>query len=269
MKGKHILFLAVPALLLASCNSLGSEITDSSAIADKVSAIAEKTKDIKNFKFVIDMEGSNYDEETKKNVSSKSHIALECNEDGEIHCKSESTQGGEKAGEEFYIVNNATYQKVMYLDNLEGGKHDITVYGYEGNATAFAEAQMSILAPAMYMAMFADPTNIAEASALTGEDSDDVVRTFKYYSAGEGDLTISVKVAPKDVESVKKAEQEETISASVDVHYVNNVLKDAKIEGASNKGNKNTMKMTLEVKNKFAINLPSGWETKINQKAAA
>ena len=46
-------------------------------------------------------------------------------------------------------------------------------------------------------------------------------------------------------------------------------LTDGVVESTSNKGNKQKYTMKLEQKSKFAINLPSGWETKINQEAEA
>ena len=71
MKGKHILFLAIPAMMLASCGgNLGTEVTDSSAINDMLSNVATKSEDVKNFKFVVDINGTAYDEEAKKNVTS-------------------------------------------------------------------------------------------------------------------------------------------------------------------------------------------------------
>ncbi len=45
MKGKHILFLAIPAMMLASCGgNLGTEVTDSSAINDMLSNVATKSE---------------------------------------------------------------------------------------------------------------------------------------------------------------------------------------------------------------------------------
>ena len=151
MKGKHILFLAIPAMMLASCGgNLGTEVTDSSAINDMLSNVATKSEDVKNFKFVVDMNGTSYDKEAKKNVTSKSHIVYERNEDEEVHCKTESEKDKEKQDIDYYVVKNTTYQQVMYVDTYEdedktdskNGEHTILCYGYEGHELDFSFGAM-------------------------------------------------------------------------------------------------------------------------------
>ncbi|MBQ2053300.1 MAG: hypothetical protein II494_06485 [Bacilli bacterium] len=273
MKGKHILFLAIPAMMLASCGgNLGTEVTDSSAINDMLSNVATKSEDVKNFKFVVDMNGTSYDKEAKKTVTSKAHIVYERNEDEEVHCKTESEEDKLKEDIDFYLVKNTTYQQVMYVDTYEdedktdskNGEHTITCIGYEGHELDFAFGAMYTIVPSMLLSMVMDPTSYVSSVA----DQEEQTATIKYYTSGDK-LTVTVNVVPKELESIKKSDDENSVSSTMEVHYVKNVFTDGVVESTSNKGNKQKYTMKLEQKSKFAINLPSGWETKINQEADA
>ena len=273
MKGKHILFLAIPAMMLASCGgNLGTEVTDSSAINDMLSNVATKSEDVKNFKFVVDMNGTSYDKEAKKNVTSKSHIVYECNEDEEVHCKTESEKDKEKQDIDYYLVKNTTYQQVMYVDTYEdedktdskNGEHTILCYGYEGNELNFSLGAMYTFLPSMLLAMVMDPTVYVASTA----EQEGAKTTIKYYTSGDK-LTVTINVVPTELESIKKSDEEGSVSSSMEIHYSKNVFTDGVVESTSNKGNKQKYTMKLEQKSKFAINLPSGWETKINQEAEA
>lgn len=273
MKGKHILFLAIPAMMLASCGgNLGTEVTDSSAINDMLSNVATKSEDVKNFKFVVDMNGTSYDKEAKKNVSSKSHIVYERNEDEEVHCKTESENDKLKEDVDFYLVKNTTYQQVMYVDTYEDedrtdskdGEHTILCYGYEGHEFDFAFSAMYTIVPSMFLSMVMDPTAYVSGTA----EQEDAKTTIKYYTSGDK-LTVTINVVPTELESIKKSDEEGSVSSSMEIHYSKNVFTDGVVESTSNKGNKQKYTMKLEQKSKFAINLPSGWETKINQEAEA
>ena len=113
-------------------------------------------------------------------------------------------------------------------------------------------------------AMVMDPTSYVSSVA----DQEEQTATIKYYTSGDK-LTVTVNVVPKELESIKKSDDENSVSSTMEVHYVKNVFTDGVVESTSNKGNKQKYTMKLEQKSKFAINLPSGWETKINQEAEA
>ena len=103
-------------MMLASCGgNLGTEVTDSSAINDMLSNVATKSEDVKNFKFVVDINGTAYDEEAKKNVTSKSHTVYERNEDEEVHCKTESEKDKEKQDIDYYVVKNTDSSTVARM----------------------------------------------------------------------------------------------------------------------------------------------------------
>lgn len=259
MKAKRVLFLAIPAMLLTSCGN-GAEITDSKELADKAAAIAAKQKEVKNFKFVMDIDSNSYNEEAKKNVNTKTKMAYEQNEEGDIKLHSEGTSDGKTTTSDFYLVNNDKYQQVLYIDDFDGSKHDIQVYGYEGNEFTFSFAALYYAIPEAYMSAFSDPTTLI-ASVDEGEEEGAVV---KYYSTGDGNLTIEATVTESSVDT----SEETAVSTKEVIKYDNYLLKSASVESKSNKGNTSKMNFSLEVKDKFAITLPSGWEALINKTPA-
>ena len=136
--------------------------------------------------------------------------------------------------------------------------------GYEGHELDFAFGAMYTIVPSMLLSMVMDPTSYVSSVA----DQEEQTATIKYYTSGDK-LTVTVNVVPKELESIKKSDDENSVSSTMEVHYVKNVFTDGVVESTSNKGNKQKYTMKLEQKSKFAINLPSGWETKINQEAEA
>lgn len=257
MKAKRILFLAIPAMFLTSCGP-GAEITDSKELSDKAEAIAAKNKEIKNFKFTVDIDSNSYDEDAKKNVNTKSKTVYEKNEDGDIRVHSVGTVDGKETTNDFYLVSNAKYQQVLYTDDFDGENHDISVYGYEGNELTFGFASLTYALPEAYLSAFSDPTLLIGSdveSSYEGEVS------LKYFSTGDGNLTIEATTSSNSVEESREA----AVWTKEVIRYDNYFLKSASTESRSNKGNVSKMEFSLEVKDKFAINLPSGWEELINK----
>ena len=259
MKAKRILFLAIPAILLTSCGA-GAEITDSKELADKTAAIAAKQKEVKNYKFTVDIDSNSYDESEKKNANTKTKMVYEVNEDGDIKLHSESTSNGKTTTSDFYLVKDTKYKQVLYLDNFDGKDHDISVYGYEGNELTFGFATLYYAIPEAYLSAFSDPT-VFVSSATQASNEETVV---KYYSTGDGNLTVEATVTEKSVD----ASEESAVSTKETIKYDNYLLKSASIEATSNKGNVSKMNFTFEAKAKFAITLPSGWEALINKASA-
>ena len=114
--------------------------------------------------------------------------------------------------------------------------------------------------PEAYLSAFSDPT-VLVSSATQASNEEAVV---KYYSTGDGNLTVEATVTEKSVD----ASEESAVSTKETIKYDNYLLKSASIEATSNKGNVSKMNFTFEAKAKFAITLPSGWEALINKTSA-
>lgn len=261
MKTKLPLLFLLPALLMTACGGSGLSEEESNKLKAEIS---EKSEDLENFEFVLDTDGVSYDEETKKNVPSKMHIVYRVNEDDERYMKSTSTQDGVTMESSVYLVNNQEYQQILYVDEYdEEQKKNVPVcYGYEGNEMTFELASFQFMLPEVYMGMFVDPANLAEIGASTGEGDEDFNISTKYTSSGEGNLTVEINAKAK--KDISKDEEEQSVSANYKVEYKNYYFSSASVTAKSNKGNTSKVKASLEIKSKFAIELPKGWEDIIN-----
>lgn len=258
MKMRKTLLLTSAALLLAGCG-MGKQVTDPKEV-DKITAdIAAKAPDIKNFDLHLKIDGTSYDSETGKNIHRVADSVYSRNEDGEIHMTSTNESPDGKVNQDVYLVNDETYTKVLYSATTTNGEKETNVYGYKGNEFAFTFAPLYFILPETYFNLFSNPDTLLKS--LSSPDAGLDAET-KYYSKGEGNLTISLKATSK-----KQAEGDEEIpaDATYEIKYDGGYFKSAKVEQNSNKGNKSTTECSLTVKSKFSVTLPSGWEDLVNK----
>ena len=266
MKKKFSLLVLLPAFMLSSCGD-GAEVTDPAKLKETKDAISAKTKDIKNYEMTMKSSATSYDDSAKKNVAMESEMVFRANANEEMYLKSVSKEGDKKEESTIYLVKDAKYKQVLYLDMYDEDtkKNEKTVYGYDGNELTFSFAALYFLAPTMYTSMFLDPS-AEDLLEETAEDSEaEYTVESKYYSKGDGNLTLKISAKAKEG---AKSEDEYTVSESYTVVYDNYYWKSAVIEGESNKGNKSKAEITFTVKDEVKIELPSGWEDLINKEAA-
>ena len=161
MKKKLVLLGVVPALLLASCGQdYGKEVTDAKEVAALTEGISKHdNKDVKSGEISIKLEGSAYDEETKKNVTTKTDMLLQINEKSEMYLHSVSEQDGEKAESNMYLVQNETYKSIYYVSQYdpEAKKTETYVYSEKDNSSTVSMAQLAFLLPMVFYGAFEDP----------------------------------------------------------------------------------------------------------------
>lgn len=269
MKKKFSLLVLLPAFMLSSCGD-GAEITDSAKLKETKDAISAKTKDIKNYEMTMKSSATSYDDSAKKNVTTESEMLFRANANEEMYLKTVSKEGDQKEESTIYLVKDAKYKQVLYLDMYDEDtkKNEKTVYGYEGNELTFSMSALYLLAPTLYTSMFLDPNTISAEDLLeeTAENSEaEYTVESKYYSKGDGNLTLKISAKAKEG---AKSEDEYAVSENYTVVYDNYYWKSAVIEGESNKGNKSKAEITFTVKDEVKIELPSGWEDLINKEAA-
>ena len=269
MKKKLSLLVLLPAFMLSSCGD-GAEITDPAKLKETKDAISAKTKDIKNYEMTMKSSATSYDDSAKKNVTMESEMVFRANANEEMYLKSVSKEGDQKEETTIYLVKDAKYKQVLYLDMYDEDtkKNEKTVYGYDGNELTFSFAALYFLAPTLYTSMFLDPNTISAEDLLeeTAENSEtEYTVESKYYSKGDGNLTLKISAKAKEG---AKSEDEYAVSESYTVVYDNYYWKSALIEQESNKGNKSKAEITFTVKDEVKIELPSGWEDLINKEAA-
>ena len=164
MKKKLVLLGVVPALLLASCGQdYGKEVTDAKEVAALKEGISKHdNKDLKSAEISIKLEGSSYDEESKKNVTAKTDMLLQVNEKNEMYLHSVSEQDGEKSESNMYLVENEKYKSVYYVSQYdpETKKTETYVYSEKENSSTVSMATLSFLLPMVFYAAFEDPMNL-------------------------------------------------------------------------------------------------------------
>lgn len=268
MKTKLTLLTLLPVLMLASCGD-GNEIKDEAKIKELKDSISEKAKEVKNYELVIKTNSDSYDEDEQKTITTKGTSTFMANDKNEFYLKSSATRGDEKSESTIYLVNNEEYQQVMYVSafNPDNNKDDITVYGYEGNEMTFAFATMYFIVPQSYYSLFNDPNSfdLSKTAIENGEIKRDYDQETKYYSKGDGNLTIKAEAKIKG--EVNKEENEYPCSVSYTVSYDKYALKTVKINQESNKGSKSNTEITMNIKDSLEIKLPDGWEDLINKDA--
>lgn len=268
MKTKLSLLAVLPVLMLASCGK-GAEIKDQNKIDEIKTNIANKAKDIKCYEMTFKSESTEYDDEQKKNVTTKTDMLYRTNDKGEAYMKSSGTSDGEKNESTVYLVNNEKYKQVLYTSTYdpETQKDEIAVYGYEGNELTFSFSALYFIIPQAYSSMFIDPTEIDFAELDEAEQSTVKYDTdVKYYSSGDENLTVEAKIKAKG--EIDKAAEEYPVSYNYTIQYDKGYFKSAKIEGTSNKDNKSAIDIAFSVKDSVSIELPAGWEELINQSSS-
>ena len=266
MKTKLTLLTLLPVLMLASCGD-GKEIKDEAKIKELKDSISEKAKEVKNYELVIKTSSDSYDKDEQKTITTKGTSTFMANDKNEFYLKSSATRGNEKSESTIYLVNNEEYQQVMYVSafNPDSNKDDITVYGYKGNEMTFAFATMYFLVPQSYYSLFNDPNSfdLSKTAIANGEIKRDYDQETKYYSKGDGNLTIKAEAKIKG--EVNKEENEYPCSISYTISYDKYALKTVKINQESNKGSKSKTEIKMNIKDNLEIKLPDGWKDLINK----
>ena len=271
MKKKLVLFGVVPALLLASCApDYGKEITDEKEIAALKEGISEHdNKDVKSGEISIKVEGSAYDEESKKNVTTKTEMLLQANEKNEMYLHSFSEEDGKKTESNMYLVQNEKYKSVYYVSqyNPETKKTETNVYSEKENSTTVSMASLAFLLPMVFYTAFADPMelDVDEIGQLTETENSELSATTTYYSKGEGNLTMKIEAKG---EAASDEKEEVAVSENVIITYDNYMFKSADIGYETNLGNKGKLLVTFTAKENLKIELPKGWEDLIDKAQA-
>ena len=259
MKKKLVLLGVVPALLLASCGQdYGKEVTDAKEVAALKEGISKHdNKDLKSAEISIKLEGSSYDEESKKNVTAKTDMLLQVNEKNEMYLHSVSEQDGEKSESNMYLVENEKYKSVYYVSQYdpETKKTETYVYSEKENSSTVSMATLSFLLPMVFYAAFEDPMNldVDDIGQLTETENSKMSVTTTYYSKGE---------------AASDEKEEVAVSENVIVTYDNYMFKSADIGYETNLGNKGKLLVTFTAKENIKIELPKGWEDLIDKVAA-
>lgn len=252
MRKQNVLFGLASLAVLSSCGA--PEIVDTAEVGSIRDAIAFQKTEIENYELRL-----NYKMVTKddggKEVTTTEHAVLRSNADGEF---SAEVSMGENGQNKYYLVNDEEHQKVLYYSFAgEGGAStDVYAYSLKQSKTAFEHAyDADGLARMKHLPeVLIDPYVFEEEKSkifgliVDDDDYSGLTTETKYYSKGEGNLTIKAVDTLKDTTEV------------YELNYDNFVFTSAKIKANYPDGSSWECGFFLERKEEVEITLPTGWE---------
>lgn len=258
MRKWNVLFGLASLAVLSSC--LGPEIVDTAEVGNIRDAIAFQKTEIENYELRLNFKSVTKDETNGgKEVTTTEHAVLRSNADGEF---SAEVSMGEKGQNKYYLVNDEEHLKVLYYSFAQEGSAPTDVYAYslKQDKTAFEHSYYAEgLARMKHLPeVLIDPYVFEEEKSrifgliVDHDDYHGLTTETKYYSKGEGNLTI------KAVDTLRK--ERKTTTEVYELNYDNFVFVSAKIKANYPDGSSWECGFFLEQKEEVEITLPTGWE---------
>ena len=263
MRTKLVLMLVAPALLLAGCakakDDTGEEVTDEAKVASLKQSISDQTKEIKDIQFHFKAESEHFDEDLKQSVKTTTEYVYNKNEAGEIYLTASAKgEDGATTKTDFYLVKNETYELVAYIDTVSEDEHNISAMGYKGNEDNFVNSVMIFYSfPESYYQMFVDPNKTEEFLPIKEENGYKI--SEKYYSSGEGNLT--VKINYEWIGESSSSAEEKAVRGEYLIQYDGGFFQSAEVNMFSDKGSHSTNELSLTLMENLTFTLPDGWES--------
>ena len=257
MKKKNKILLGLSGLcamtLLASCGA--KEITDSAELAELKFAIAEKKAEIKNYWMTATGKETIVDKLTKEKKVTNDEMFLRMNEDGEEQVYMTSQSG--EIVESLYLVNDETYEKLIYCDYPYMYNGEITVIDRRTHKSEFDNAFSQLFeSDNNIVETFLDPNRASSFVQRLHTDTTIFQTKTRYFSSKNGQLTIKVDEV--------SAEEGDDTTNHFELNYEDFVFQGAKY---THKYSTDEVIRTFDyafdfkVMNKVTITLPSGWES--------
>jgi hypothetical protein len=257
MRKQNVLFGLASLAVLSSC--LGPEIVDTAEVGNIRDSIAFQKTEIENYELRLNYKSVTKDETNGgKEVTTTEHAVLRSNADGEF---SAEVSVGEKGQNKYYLVNDEEHLKVLYYSFFhEGSAPNVYAYSLKQSKTDFERsyyddglARMKHL-PEVLIDPYVFEEEKSKIFGLIVDDDDynKLTTETKYYSKGEGNLTI------KAVDTLRK--DRKTTTEVYELSYDNFAFTSAKIKANYPDGSSWECGFFLEQKEEVEITLPTGWE---------
>ena len=255
MKKISLLFL-ISSLLIVSCSENGQEIKKEKAqeIAAEIDQATDNVEVIKH-----ETKVDYYYAETKT-TETRSYTYIK-NEKGEVHITSNQEMVSEISRSDFYIVEHAEYEKVIYLKQFRQkpdskAEEEVSVYTkkddptFDTLAATYANAATQTASPYYKEAAYA--TKVMALNTIVENIK------LKYYSSGAGNLTIEI-----DASKMVDDKGETPKSAKLKYVYNKNLLSTYEFTTVLKNGDKASLSLNCEYDETYKISLPAGWEKNI------
>lgn len=253
MKKPKILLGLGAVTLLASCGP--KLITDTAEINDLKDAIVLKKNEVKNYMFSGSGKQVEIDKKTKKETTRVDEMFLRVNEKGEEQAHTTYQSGS--IVEDYYLVNDETYDKLIYCDSDSRYDGKITVIDQKTHKNEFDEVLADELEPiTSAVDTLLDPYKILSVVGLFHNDGQTFDTVTKYYSEKDGQLTVKIN----ETSTVKG----DNTTNEIEINYEDYVFKGMSMKHAYS---------TEEIETKFEFNfdfkklesltisLPTVWES--------
>jgi len=253
MKKSKILLGLGAVALLASCGP--KLITDTAKISDLKTAIALKKNEIKSYMFNGSGKQVEIDKATKEETTRVDEMFIRVNEKGEKQAHTTYQSGA--IVEDYYLVNDETYDKLLYCDSDSRFDGEITVIDRKTHKNEFDEVLADEFEPiTSAVDTLLDPYKILSVVGLFHNDGQTFDTVTKYYSSKDGQLTVKIN----ETSTVKG----DDTTNEIEVNYEDYVFKGMSMKHAYS---------TEEIETKFEFNfdfkkidsltisLPTDWES--------
>ena len=276
MKKKHALLSLVGVAAIASCaKGYGQEITsDKARVAELGKGISEKMNEKTGFEaHIVGYMGTSYKdkEDANRDIKYSWDVYYHGDDKGNISLGGGMTikSGKEKADYSFNLfqVNDPEYGEVDYTEYIypgDPGYKQIDVhYANESHEAGYMDEGPGIIAfPITYFDAACFPYYLGDEVAT--EYGTIMLPPRKFYSNGDGNLTIEMSNANK--------ERESNSSSYTRITYDNYVLKDAVfeiIEESTYYTQTEKFELKYKVLPNYKITLPDGWKDHIRERTTS
>ncbi len=189
MKKQKILFGLASLTLLTSCGpKLLTETDKINALKD---AIVLKKNEVKNYMFSGSGKQVEIDKATKEEITRVDEMFIRVNEKGEKQAHTTYQSGTNVC--DYYLVNDETYDKLIYCDSYSRYDGKITVIDRKTHKNEFDEVLADDLEPITSVVdTLLDPYKILSVVGLFHNDGQTFDTVTKYYSDKDGQLTVKI-----------------------------------------------------------------------------
>ena len=261
MKKKHALLSLIGATLITSCvNNIGSEISDKTEIQELEKAISARMKEVKNYE-AVSKSLISYKYASRDDEKHEAEVVYRVDENSNKFVSVSYKANGAKTSYSGYEVTDKDYGRVIYYENYD------PKYGTYGQALLPDEYKSiesgiydepTLWSYAPFIALLNIEVFFEASDPLFLSAYDDQIYspgTIKYYSKGEGSLTIDLKTGETDGNRVS--------SSATLLTYENYLLKSATFESKSisdSETREEKYEVSFKTFNSLSITLPNGWE---------
>ena len=258
MKKRYKILPLLATAVLSSCQNYGQEITsDTARVKELEQAISVKTKEVNNYEATISASIVQTRADALE-LKCQSNLLYQADEKGSFYLSASVSYNEVKSELTMYAVDNEKYGKVVYseVNNITAKESYTEVYAIEDEEFSSCG---TIVPPILMLPLeaFLDVRDSLYYAEMFGKS---YPFSTKYYSKGDGNLTIEMSQATYEGDLNGKQ--------YFKMAYDNYLLSYARSESNRLYGaihEKQKYEINSKALSNFSITLPSGWEKSLQR----